>query len=84
MLQEQLTQVLDSLADRERKVIAVSYTHLDVYKRQVQELAEALDVPANDIIKRLFLLGTPLTMTQSMSDDLVELDVYKRQDKSCT
>ena len=39
----------------------------------VQELAEALDVPANDIIKRLFLLGTPLTMTQSMSDDLVEL-----------
>ena len=39
----------------------------------VQELAEALDVPANDIIKRLFLLGTPLTMTQSMSDDLIEL-----------
>ena len=39
----------------------------------VQELAEALDVPASDIIKRLFLLGTPLTMTQSMSDDLVEL-----------
>ncbi len=39
----------------------------------VQELAEALGVPANDIIKRLFLLGTPLTMTQSMSDDLVEL-----------
>ncbi len=38
----------------------------------VQELAEALDVPANDIVKRLFLLGTPL-MTQSMSDDLVEL-----------
>ena len=39
----------------------------------VQELAEALGVPANDIIKRLFLLGTPLTMTQSMSNDLVEL-----------
>lgn len=39
----------------------------------VQELAEALEVSANDIIKRLFLLGTPLTMTQSMSDDLVEL-----------
>ncbi len=28
---------------------------------------------ANDVIKRLFLLGTLLTMTQSMSDDLVEL-----------
>ena len=39
----------------------------------VAELAEALGVNANDIIKRLFLLGTPLTMTQSMSDDLVEL-----------
>ena len=39
----------------------------------VAELAEALGVSANDIIKRLFLLGTPLTMTQSMSDDLVEL-----------
>ena len=39
----------------------------------VAELAEALDVPANDIIKRLFLLGTPLTMTQTMSNDLVEL-----------
>ena len=39
----------------------------------VAELAEALDVSANDIIKRLFLLGTPLTMTQSMSNDLIEL-----------
>ncbi|WP_286684178.1 translation initiation factor IF-2 [Collinsella sp. UBA1693] len=39
----------------------------------VAELAEALDVSANDIIKRLFLLGTPLTMTQSMSNELVEL-----------
>ena len=52
----------------------------------VQELAEALDVPANDIIKRLFLLGTPLTMTQSMSDDLVELvaDDLGRQIKIIT
>ena len=39
----------------------------------VAELAEALGVSANDIIKRLFLLGTPLTMTQTMSNDLVEL-----------
>ena len=30
-------------------------------------------MPANDIIKRLFLLGTPLTLTESMSDDLIEL-----------
>ena len=39
----------------------------------VAEFADALGVPANDIIKRLFLLGSPLTMTQSMSDELVEL-----------
>ena len=39
----------------------------------VSELAELLGVPANDIIKRLFLLGTPLTLTESMSDDLIEL-----------
>lgn len=39
----------------------------------VAELAELLGVNANDIIKRLFLLGTPLTMTQSMSDDMIEL-----------
>ena len=39
----------------------------------VQELAELLGVSANDIIKRLFLLGTPLTLTESMSDELIEL-----------
>ena len=39
----------------------------------VAEVAEALDVPANDIIKRLFMLGTPLTISQSMGDDLIEL-----------
>ena len=39
----------------------------------VGELADALNVPGNEIVKRLFLLGTPLTLTQSMSDDLVEL-----------
>ncbi len=39
----------------------------------VAELAELLGVGANDIVKRLFLLGSPLTMTQSMPDDLIEL-----------
>ena len=39
----------------------------------VAELADLLDVPSNDIIKRLFLLGTPLTLTQTISDDLIEL-----------
>ena len=39
----------------------------------VSEFAEALGVPANDIIKRLFMLGSMLTLTQSMSNDLIEL-----------
>ena len=39
----------------------------------VGELAELLGVNANDIIKRLFLIGTPLTLTESMSDELIEL-----------
>ncbi|MDR1421366.1 MAG: translation initiation factor IF-2 [Coriobacteriales bacterium] len=39
----------------------------------VQEFADALKVPANDIVKRLFLLGTPLTVTQTMTDEFVEL-----------
>ena len=39
----------------------------------VSELADLLGVPANDIIKRLFLLGNPLTLTETMSDDLIDL-----------
>lgn len=39
----------------------------------VSHLAELLGVAANDIIKRLFLLGNPLTLTEAMSDDLIEL-----------
>ena len=50
---------------------------LDVVKIRegvtVAEFAKELDVPANDIIKRLFLLGSPLTLTQSMSNELIEL-----------
>lgn len=39
----------------------------------VADLSELLGIAANDIIKRLFLLGTPLTLTESMSDELIEL-----------
>ncbi|WP_321970845.1 translation initiation factor IF-2 [Paratractidigestivibacter sp.] len=52
-------------------------SQLDIVKvpqgSTVAELSELLGVPANDIIKRLFLLGTPLTLTESMSDELIEL-----------
>ena len=39
----------------------------------VGELADLLKVAANEVVKRLFLLGTPMTVTQTLSDDLVEL-----------
>ncbi len=39
----------------------------------VAELAELLEVNASEIIKRMFLLGEALTVTQSMSDDQIEL-----------
>ncbi len=39
----------------------------------VGEFAEALGVPANDVIKRLFLLGTPLTVNQPMMTDTIEI-----------
>ncbi len=39
----------------------------------VGEFADLLGVPSGDVIKRLFLLGQALTVTQTMSDDLIEL-----------
>lgn len=39
----------------------------------VAQFAELLGVSSNDVIKRLFMLGQVLTLTQSMSDDLIEL-----------
>lgn len=39
----------------------------------VQKFAELLNVGPNDVIKRLFMLGQVLTLTQSMSDELIEL-----------
>lgn len=52
----------------------------------VAKLAELLHVEANDIIKRLFLLGSPLTLNEAMSDDLIELvaDDLKRDIKIMT
>ena len=39
----------------------------------VGEFADLLGVPSNDVIKRLFMLGQVLTVTQSMTDELIEL-----------
>lgn len=39
----------------------------------VGKFAELLNVPSGDVVKRLFLLGQALTLTQSMSNDMIEL-----------
>lgn len=39
----------------------------------VGEFADLLGVPSNDVIKRLFMLGQVLTVTQTMTDELIEL-----------
>ena len=39
----------------------------------VAEFAELLGVASNDVIKRLFMLGQVLTLTQSMPEDLIDL-----------
>lgn len=39
----------------------------------VAQFAELVEVSPNDVIKRLFMLGQALTLTQSMTDDLIEL-----------
>lgn len=39
----------------------------------VAQFAELVEVSPNDVVKRLFMLGQALTLTQSMSDDLIEL-----------
>jgi len=37
------------------------------------DFAEALDVPANDLIKTLFMLGTPLSVNEPISNELIDL-----------
>ena len=39
----------------------------------VGELADALSLPSNEIIKRLMLLGMPLTVNQPMMKDVIEV-----------
>ena len=39
----------------------------------VSKFAELLGIGSNEIVKRLFLLGQALTLTQTISDDLMEL-----------
>ena len=39
----------------------------------VAQFAELVDVSPNEVIKRLFMLGQVLTLTQTMNDELIEL-----------
>ena len=63
--------ILETSKKVQEKVKAVSYTHLDVYKRQVRGLV----APAMDAIKRTALGRTAGAIPVSYT----HLDVYKRQ-----
>ncbi len=61
---------------QEQAAAAAEQRRIDEAIANDQDLSQldTVKVPqANDIIKRLFLLGTPLTLTESMSDELIEL-----------
>ena len=64
---------------REKGVKAVSYTHLDVYKRQTCESAGRLEIryrnPRKNTVKVLLLMDSGGSMAVSYT----HLDVYKRQ-----
>ncbi|MDO4533181.1 MAG: translation initiation factor IF-2 [Coriobacteriia bacterium] len=67
-----------AVAEAERKGIDIDLVLDDstvevMQGSTVAEFAELLGVAPNEIIKRLFLLGSPLTLTQSMTDELIEL-----------
>ena len=67
-----------AVAEAERKGIDIDLVLDDstvevMQGSTVAEFAELLNVGPNEIIKRLFLLGNPLTLTQSMTDELIEL-----------
>ena len=67
-----------AVAEAERKGIDIDLVLDDstveiMQGSTVAEFAEALAVAPNEIIKRLFMLGNPLTLTQSMGDELIEL-----------
>ena len=67
-----------AVAEAERKGIDIDLVLDDstvevMQGSTVAEFADLLGVAPNEIIKRLFLLGSPLTLTQSMTDELIEL-----------
>ena len=51
--------------------VAVSYTHLDVYKRQVQTSGQLRDIAAS----RLFLINRAVEMAAAAKDDKFENQV---------
>ncbi|MDO4537788.1 MAG: translation initiation factor IF-2, partial [Coriobacteriales bacterium] len=78
---ERRQQQAEAAAEQQRIEQAIAndqdLSQLDTVKvpqgASVAELAELLDVAPTEIIKRMFLLGEALTVTQSMSDDQIEL-----------
>ena len=80
---QSVSSVVDDMLQEGMK--AVSYTHLDVYKRQGEELIRTNN-PQSGIIKgglfmKIRLLSTVIcaAMVSTMAVSYTHLDVYKRQ-----
>ena len=78
---ERRKQQQEAAAEQQRIEQAIAndqdLSQLDMVKvpqgSTVADLAKLLDVAPTEIIKRMFLLGEAVTMTQSMTDDQIEL-----------
>lgn len=78
---ERRQQQAEAAAEQQRIEQAIAndqdLSQLDTVKvpqgATVADFAKLLDVAPTEIIKRMFLLGEALTMTQSMTDDQIEL-----------
>ena len=49
--------------------MAVSYTHLDVYKRQVQEIADEIGISKEDIVFALDAIQVPMSLQEPVYND---------------
>ena len=66
------------------KLLAVSYTHLDVYKRQTQEMEEVtpktlINIRPVTAAMKEFFGSSQLSQFMDQTNPIAELDVYKRQ-----
>ena len=69
------------MSEREERVWAVSYTHLDVYKRQVVGFQQLHGLRTDAVV---LLAQLPVVAVQKVLRQQLNVDVYKRQARGCS